>query len=129
MSKAYDFLKECGVFFLATMDGQTPAMRPFGAVMEHDGQLYISTANTKAVYAQMKTHPTVQISAIKPGTREWIRINGQAEEVTDQAIKQKMLDECALGRHFSTSQDPRFAIFKITKAEAWLSQNGQFAKI
>ena len=47
MSKAYEFLKECGVFYVLTADKNKPSGRPFGAVMEHEGALYISTGKTK----------------------------------------------------------------------------------
>lgn len=42
MSKEYEFLKECGYFYLLTINRDFPAGRPFGAVMEHDGKLFIS---------------------------------------------------------------------------------------
>jgi len=130
MGKAYDFLMECGVFFLATINGDAPAMRPFGGVMELDGELYVSMANTKDVYSQMKSNPAVQIVALKPGTRDWIRINGSAEEIHDAGAKQKMLDACPrLARHFSSNTDERFALFKIAKADAWLNKNGEFVRI
>lgn len=32
MSKAYEFLKECGSFFVLTINNDFPAGRPFGAV-------------------------------------------------------------------------------------------------
>lgn len=38
MSKVYDFLQECGCFYVLTLNGDFPAGRPFGAVMEHDGK-------------------------------------------------------------------------------------------
>lgn len=49
MSMTYDFLKECGVFYVLTLNGNFPAGRPFGAVMEHEGDLYISTGDMKDV--------------------------------------------------------------------------------
>lgn len=47
MSKAYEFLKECGVFFISTINNEKPEVRPFGAIMEYDDQLYFSTSNSK----------------------------------------------------------------------------------
>lgn len=43
MSKAYDFLKECGSFFVLSINGEYPAGRPFGAVMEVGEDLFLST--------------------------------------------------------------------------------------
>lgn len=49
MTKYYDFLKDCGVFYLVTINGTTSAARPFGAVMENDGDLFITAADTLVV--------------------------------------------------------------------------------
>lgn len=61
--------------------------------MERGGELYISTSDTKAVYKQLKTNPAVQLTAIKPGTREWIRIDGEAIETSDLDAKAQMLKD------------------------------------
>ena len=54
MSKCYEFLKDCGVFYLFTVNGDSPAGRSFAAVMESGNALYIAAADTKAVYRQMR---------------------------------------------------------------------------
>ena len=53
MSAVLDYLKESGVFYLSTMDGNQPRVRPFGAVCEFEGKLYFITAKTKNVYKQL----------------------------------------------------------------------------
>ena len=114
MSKVGEFLKECGVFYVLTINGDLPAGRPFGAVMEYNDDLYISTGDMKDVYKQLKNHAQMQIIALKSGTRNWVRINGIAEECVDLDIKQKMLEDCPnLTEHFPTPDAPHFAVFKI----------------
>ena len=114
MSKAYDFIRECGVFFVLTQNGDSPAGRPFGAIMECDNDLYISTADMKAVYKQLKNHDKVQIVALKAGTRNWIRISGVATECFEHEIKRKMLLECpVLTKHFPTPDAPHYTVFRI----------------
>ena len=114
MSKAYEFLKECGVFFVLTINDDCPAGRPFGAVMEYRDDLYISTTDTKEVYKQMKDNPHIQIVSMKTGTRDWMRINGIATECNDIEIKKKMLEECpALTKHFSSFDAPHYAVFQV----------------
>ena len=114
MSKVGEFLKECGVFYVLTINGDFPAGRPFGAVIEYNDNLYISTGDMKDVYKQLKQHPQMQIIALKAGTRNWIRINGIADECVDLDIKQKMLEDCPnLTKHFPTPDTPHFAVFKI----------------
>lgn len=122
MSQAYEFLRECGVFFVATVDeNQCPQARPFGAVMELEGKLYISTATGKAVYRQMRGHARVQLTALKPGSRDWIRINARAEEEIEGTVKARMLEECpALTRHFQTADCPDFAVFRLEEVDSTL---------
>ena len=53
MNKALEFLQESGIFYLATTEGDQPRVRPFGAVFEYEGKLYIVTNNTKKCFKQM----------------------------------------------------------------------------
>ena len=109
-----NFLKECGVFYVLTINGDYPAGRPFGAVMEYNDDLYISTADTKKVYRQLKEHSQVQIVSLKSGTREWIRVNGVATECIDMEMKKKMMEECSvLKKHFPTPDSPHYVVFRI----------------
>ena len=122
MSKTYEFLKECKIFYLASIKDNSPAIRPFGAVMEYENELYFSTANTKDVYSQLSNNSAIQIVALKNGTREWIRISGKAVEVNDFKIKQAMLNACpVLIKHFNTNACPYFALFKITEMHVLLN--------
>lgn len=130
MSKVYDFLKECGVFYVLTINGDFPAGRPFGAVMEYEGSLYFSTADMKDVYNQLHKHSEMQIVALRPGTREWIRISGKALECTDLTIKEEMIKKClVLIKHFPTAISEHFALFQVTNMEAFLSTDKGKEKI
>jgi len=114
MSDTYEFLKQCGTFFLSTINGNSPATRPMGAVMEYNGELHFSTSNTKDMYAQLIANPTIQIVALKHGTRDWIRINGNAVEVHDLNAKQAMLETCpVLQKHFPSCESENYALFKV----------------
>lgn len=126
MSKTYDFLKACGVFYVLTVNGDYPAGRPFGAVMEYENELYLSTADGKAVYDQLKQHKEMQIIALKPHSREWIRVSGIAVECNDLKIKQEMLKVCpALTKHFPSADSEHYVLFKITEREAfWNTDSG-----
>ena len=78
MKEVINYLKECGTFYLATTEGEQPRVRPFGAVCEFEGKLYIVTNNQKDVYRQMLKNPKVEISGMNQGT--WIRITGEVQE-------------------------------------------------
>lgn len=114
MSKAYDFLKECGAFFVLTVNGDYPAGRPFGAVMEIGEDLYLSTNDMNQAHKQMREHAQVQIVAQKPNSREWIRITGIAEESKSLELKAKMLEVCPiLHKHFASEEAEHFLLFKV----------------
>lgn len=124
MSKIYDFLKECGTFFLSTVNNDSPASRPFGAVMEYNGRLYVSTGTMKEVYKQLKQNENIQITAIKHGTREWIRIDGKAKEIFDLDLKTKMLEDCPiLIKRYNSPECDYFALFEIDTTQAKLYTN------
>lgn len=130
MRKSFEFLKSCGVFFVTTINGEVPASRPFGAVMEYEGNLYISTGNTKDVYNQLLQNSNIQIVALKKETREWIRINGKAIETKDLKEKRIMIEECPiLSKRFDSETCEHFALFKITDMEAYLCTDSGMSKI
>ena len=115
MSAEYDFLKKCECFFLASINKNFPESRPFGAIMEYENNLYVSTGRTKEVYKQLKENNHIQIAAIKNGTRKWLRITGFANECKDLKTKREMLKKYSeISKHFTTEDDENFALFQIT---------------
>lgn len=83
MEKTYEFLKECGTYFLATVDGDMPRVRPFGTCHVFEGKLYIQTGHVKDVSKQMHVNPRIEICACKGG--KWLRLSGTA--VVDERIE------------------------------------------
>ena len=79
MSKVKDFLAEAGVFFLATVDGSQPKLRPLGAFLETDGKLLFGVGDFKNVYRQMTVNPLVELVACKPNGH-WLRYTGRAQQ-------------------------------------------------
>ena len=115
MSKTYEFLKECGAFFVLTLNGDYPAGRPFGAVMEVGENLYLSTNDMNEAHKQMRENEHIQIVAKKPTSREWIRITGLATECNDKELKDRMFEECPiLQQRFGAVGMEHFIMFKVT---------------
>ncbi|MBE6062618.1 MAG: NimC/NimA family protein [Clostridium butyricum] len=77
MKEVLEFLKQCGTFFIATNEGNQPHVRPFGAVCEYEGKLYIVTNNKKKVYDQMIKNPKIEICAMNKD--KWMRIQGEVQ--------------------------------------------------
>lgn len=121
MTETCTFLKECGAFMLLTLDGDKPAGRPFGAVTEIGGDLYLSTGANKAVYRQIMENSNVQIVALKAGTRDWIRIDGAAEECFSLEKKAYMLEDCPnLRKHHAAADDEKFHLIRVRVKSAVL---------
>ena len=90
MNEVVDYLKSCGTFYLATADGDQPHVRPFGAVCEFEGKLYIVTNNRKKVYAQMADNAKIEICGMQKGT--WIRIEAEAAHDSRREARVAMMD-------------------------------------
>jgi Uncharacterized conserved protein len=90
MKEVYDFLKKCKTYYLATVDGDQPRVRPFGTVEIFENKLYIQTGKVKNVSRQIQTNPKIEICAFDGG--EWLRISGTAVRDERVEAKQHMLD-------------------------------------
>ena len=91
MSKVNDFLSEAGVFFLATVDGDQPKLRPLGAHLELDGKVVFGVGDFKAVYRQMVANPKVEIAACKQDGH-WVRYTGRVVFEEDPKYAEAMLE-------------------------------------
>jgi len=91
MNEIFEYLKKCGTFYLATIDGNQPRVRPFGAVDVFEGKIYIQTGNVKKVFAQMKANPKIEISGMA-NDGSWIRVEASAIRDDRFEVKQHMLD-------------------------------------
>lgn len=117
MKKVLDYLKTCGAFYLATTDGDQPRVRPFGAVCEFEGKLYITTNNQKKVFAQMKKNPKIEISAMVKGT--WLRLEAEAVQDDRREAKEAMLEDnkASLSKLYSID-DGIFEVLYLKNATA-----------
>ena len=91
MSKINDYLNETGMFFLATVDGDKPKVRPLGAHVEADGKVIFGVGDFKNVYKQMIANPNVEIAACKKDGH-WMRYSGKAVFETDPKYAEAILD-------------------------------------
>ena len=74
MEEVYKFLKENPVFYVATMDGDQPRVRPFGVVALFEGKLYLQTGNVKPVYKQMTANPKIELCTTSKDGAKWLRV-------------------------------------------------------
>ena len=85
------FLDEAHVYYLATVDGDQPRVRPFGTILICDHKIYIQTGKVKKVSKQIHENPKAEICAFKGG--EWLRLSGVLVEDERLEVKQIMLDK------------------------------------
>lgn len=116
MSKALDYLKETGVFYLSTVNDGMPACRPFGFVCEIGDKLYLSTNKKNHVHKEIAANGNLQIVAFKPGTMQWMRLDGFGTEVTDLELKKKLMaDNPQLGKFYH--DDPANVLWNPIEVE------------
>lgn len=120
MEKALKFLLESGVYYLATVEGDQPRVRPFGGVFEYEGKLYITTNNTKNCFKQMLENPKVEISAMNKNG-QWIRISGEVANDDRREVKETALEALPSLKNLYSLDDGVFAVLYFTKGEASIS--------
>ncbi len=90
MKKVHDFIKEAGVYYLATVEGDQPRVRPFGTIHIFEDKLYIQTGKIKNVSKQLSANPKAELCAFKDGV--WLRVACQLVEDDRLEPKKSMLD-------------------------------------
>ena len=90
IEKVYEFLHEAGVYYLATVEGDQPRVRPFGTVLLMNGKLYIQTGKVKPCSKQLLANPRAEICAFHNGT--WVRIAGELIEDDRVEARASMLE-------------------------------------
>ena len=91
MNEVKDYLKNSGMFFIATIDGDKPRVRPFGVAEIYEDRLYIQTGKRKDVFKQIEKNNNVEICAFNNGT--WIRIEGSLVLDDRVEVKKYLLDQ------------------------------------
>ncbi len=116
MEKVYQFLKEAGVYYLATEEGDQPRVRPFGTQLIYDGKLYIQTGKVKAVSKQIAANPKAEICAFHKGT--WLRVSGELVEDDRVEVKKAMLDDFPELRAMYDENDENTQVLYFKNAKA-----------
>lgn len=126
-AEAQQFLKKCGTYFLATVAGDQPRVRPFGTAEIFEGKLYIQTGKVKNVYKQLAANPKAEICGFDGN--EWIRI--QCELIPDERIeaKQDMLDKNPSLKGMYKADDDNTIVLYCRNATATISSFTAPAKV
>lgn len=119
MQQVRDFLKGAGCYYIATVDGDQPQVRPFGTAEVIEGKLYIQTGHVKNVAKQIAANPKVAICAFNG--KEWIRISATLVEDPRVEAKKAMLDANPGLRRMYDENDDNTAVYFLTDSKATIS--------
>lgn len=119
MQKVCQFLKDTQVYYLATVEGNQPRVRPFGTAHIFEDKLYIQTGKVKPTSKQIMANPNVEICAFKDGT--WLRLSGELVEDDRLEAKKSMLDAYPELRGMYDENDGNTQVFYFKNATAVFS--------
>ena len=119
MEKVVEFLKEAGAYYLATVEGDQPRVRPFGTAHVFEGKLYIQTGKVKSVSKQIHANPKAEICAFKDG--RWLRVTGELVEDERREARVSMLEAYPSLKAMYSPDDGNTEVFYIKNASATFS--------
>ena len=119
MNEVWEFLKECGVYYLATTEGDVPKVRPFGTAEIFEGKLYIQTGKKKDCYKQLLKNPQAEICCFKDG--RWLRLSGKLIPDDRVEAKKDMLDKNPTLRGMYDENDDNTIMLYFEDAKAVFS--------
>lgn len=119
MQRVCDFLKKAGTYYLATVEGDQPRVRPFGTAHIFEDKLYIQTGKVKSIAKQIAANPKVEVCAMTGG--EWIRVAGTLVEDDRAEARKSMLDAYPNLRDRYNENDGNTVVYYFKDATAVIS--------
>ena len=119
MERVAKFLKDAGTYYLATVYGDQPRVRPFGTAHIFEGKLYIQTGKVKDVSKQLHANPKAEICAFMNG--EWLRVAAELVEDDRLEARQSMLDAYPSLQNMYKADDGNTEVFYLKNATATFS--------
>lgn len=123
MKRVLDFLKDVGIYYLGTVDGNKPKIRPFGTINLFEDKLYIQSGKKKDVAKQIEKNPNFEICAFSKG--KWIRVSGELVEDDRFEAKKSMLDAYPELRGMYSEDDGNTVVYYIKNGKATISSFGK----
>lgn len=127
MNEVWEFLKKCGVYYLATNDNGQPRVRPFGTAEIFEGKLYIQTGKKKDCYKQLLADPRAEICCFKDG--KWLRLSGKLIPDDRVEAKKDMLDKNPNLRGMYDENDDNTIVLYFEDARAVFSSFTEAPKV
>lgn len=119
MQEVVDFFKKAGVYYLATIDGDQPRVRPFGTSEIFEDKLYIQTGKIKDVSKQIQANNKVELCAFADG--KWLRVSGKLIRDDRYEPKAYMLEQNPSLKAMYSAEDDNTEVLYFTEATATFS--------
>ena len=119
MQTVCKFLKSAETYYLATVEGDQPRVRPFGTAHIFEDKLYIQTGKSKPVSRQIAANPKREICAFKDGV--WLRVAAELVEDDRVEAKKSMLDDYTNLRAMYDENDGNTQVLYLKNAVATFS--------
>jgi uncharacterized pyridoxamine 5'-phosphate oxidase family protein len=119
MQEVYDFLKKTQTYYLATVEGDQPRVRPFGTIDLFEGKLYIQTGKAKGVSKQIRANPKIEICSFNGDA--WVRIQAEAVEDPRREPKVHMLEAYPALKDRYSPDDDNTQVFFLKNAVATIA--------
>lgn len=127
MQEVYEFLKKCGTYYLATVEGNQPRVRPFGTIDLFEDKLYIQTGKVKNVSKQIQENPNVELCAFADG--KWLRVAGKLVRDDRVEAKRHMLDNYPSLKAMYSAEDDNTEVLYFEYATATFSSFTEEPKV
>ena len=122
MERVCQFLKDARTYYLATVEGDQPRVRPFGTIHSFEGRLYIQTGKVKPTSRQLAANPKAELCAFSDGA--WIRVACELVEDDRLEARKSMLDAYPNLRHMYHENDGNTQVFYLQNATATICSFG-----
>jgi len=122
MQAVHDYLKRVGTYYLATVEGNQPRVRPFGTINLFEGKLYIQAGKKKNVAKQIEANPKVELSAFDGSS--WIRVAATLVEDNRPQAQESMLEAYPQLRNMYAVGDGNTVVYYLKDVTATFSTFG-----
>ena len=117
MNRIVEELKKIKVFYIATIEGDQPRVRPFFSVVEFEGNAYICCGNHKEIYKQLSKNPKIELCGMYDGGT-WLRVTAIVKEDNRTEVQQAILDDPTGPKQLYKAGDGRFVTYRLTEIKA-----------
>ncbi|MBQ9276356.1 MAG: pyridoxamine 5'-phosphate oxidase family protein [Clostridia bacterium] len=118
MNRVVEELKKVGIFYIATVDGDLPKVRPFSSIAEFEGRAYICTGNHKETYRQLSANPNIELSGMYDGGT-WLRVSATVKEDERIEAQEAVLNDPTGPSQLYKAGDGRFVAYRLENVKAY----------